>query len=308
MSFMIIGIDEVGRGAWAGPLLVGAVALGDAEIDGLTDSKKLTKRRREVLAHAIKRSSARVGLGWVSARELDRIGMSEALKLASRRALRRIDGDDIEQIIIDGTIRLIDDPRVTTLKQADLIIPAVSAASIAAKVARDAYMAQMDVVLPGYGFTGHVGYGTAAHQSALSDIGPSPIHRMSFAPLKVIAAVDAVVPGVVSAGQAAETFAAEYLVNKGFEIVERNWKTKWCEIDVIATKDDTVYFVEVKYRRNDKSGDGLEAITPTKQKQMLFAARMWLHLHQQFPYKNVQLSAMSLTGEPIRLVSWLSQI
>lgn len=308
MFSMIIGIDEVGRGAWAGPLLVGAVALEDAKIAGLTDSKKLTKKRREVLAHELKCSSARIGLGWVSAREIDRIGMSEALKLASRRALIRIDGDDIEQIIIDGTIRLIDDPRVSTLKQADLIVPAVSAASIAAKVARDAYMSQMDIALPGYSFNSHVGYGTAAHQSALTDIGPSPIHRMSFAPLKTMPSVDTVVPGPITAGQAAETFAAEYLESEGFEIIERNWKTKWCEIDIIAIKNSAVHFVEVKYRRNNKAGDGLEAITSKKQQQMQFAARLWLHTHQQFPYKNVQLAAMSLTGEPIRLVNWLPQI
>lgn len=304
---MIIGIDEVGRGAWAGPLLVGAVALGDAAVDGLTDSKKLTKRRREVLAHELKRSDARVGLGWVSARELDRIGMSEALKLASLRALRRIDGDDVEQIIIDGTIRLIDDPRVSTLKQADLIIPAVSAASIMAKVARDAYMAQMDVALPGYGFSGHVGYGTAAHSQALQDIGPSPIHRMSFAPLKVVKQEDVVVRWMTTGG-AAEAFAAEHLVSVGFEIVDRNWKTKWCEIDIVALKDGIIHFVEVKYRRNARAGDGLEAITLAKQRQMLFAARMWLHTHQQFPHRDVRLSAMSLAGEPIRLTSWLPQI
>jgi ribonuclease HII len=304
---MIIGIDEVGRGAWAGPLLVGAVALGDAGVDGLTDSKKLTKKRREVLAHELKRSGARIGLGWVSARDIDRIGMSDALKLASTRALQRIDGNDIEQIIIDGTIRLIDDPRVTTLKQADLIIPAVSAASIIAKVARDAYMAQMDIALPGYGFSGHVGYGTVKHHHAINDIGPSPIHRMSFAPLKNIEQVDDVARSV-TAGQAAETFAAEYLVSEGFEIVERNWKTKWCEIDIVALKKGVLHFVEVKYRRNDKAGDGLAAITLTKERQMLFAARMWLHAHQAFPYKNVQLSAISLTGDPIRLTSWLPQI
>lgn len=304
---MIIGIDEVGRGAWAGPLLVGAVALGDVVIDGLTDSKKLTKKRREILAYELKRSGARVGLGWVSAHDIDRFGLSEALKLASARALARIDGDDIEQIIIDGTIRLIEDPRVSTLKQADLIVPAVSAASIVAKVARDNYMAQMDIALPGYGFTAHVGYGTVGHQQALQLIGPSPIHRMSFAPLKVAAVADTTVRGV-TIGEAAETFAAEYLESEGFETIERNWKTKWCEIDIVALKEGVVYFVEVKYRRNDKAGDGLEAITKAKQRQMLFAARMWMHTHQQFLYKEVRLAAMSLTGEPIRLVSWLPQI
>lgn len=304
---MIVGIDEVGRGAWAGPLLVGAVALDDAVIEGLTDSKKLTKKRRESLAHELKRSSARIGLGWVSARDIDRIGMSEALKLASVRALRRVDGGDIEQIVIDGTIRLIDDSRVTTLKQADLIVPAVSAASIAAKVARDAYMAQMDHALPGYGFAGHVGYGTAAHTAALSAHGPSPIHRMSFAPLKGANVTDHAMHEVTM-GEAAEVFASEYLISEGFEIIERNWKTKWCEIDIVALKDGVLHFVEVKYRKNDRAGDGLAAITAAKHRQMTFAARMWLHAHQQFPHKGVQLSAMSLSGQPIRLTSWLPQL
>ena len=304
---MIVGIDEVGRGAWAGPLLVGAVALNDTAIEGLTDSKKLTKKRRETLAHQLKRSNARIGLGWVSARDIDRIGMSEALKLASERALRRVDGEDVEQIIIDGTIRLIDDPRVTTLKQADLIIPAVSAASIAAKVARDAYMAQMDHALPGYNFAGHVGYGTAAHSEALNSHGPSPMHRMSFAPLKSAHIADAVVHEVTMA-EAAEVFASEYLISEGYEIIERNWKTKWCEIDIVALKDGVIHFVEVKYRKTDRSGDGLAAITATKHRQMTFAARMWLHAHQQFPHKGVQLSAMSLSGQPIRLISWLPQL
>jgi ribonuclease HII len=304
---MIVGIDEVGRGAWAGPLLVGAVMLGETPIEGLNDSKKLTKKRREILAHELKRSRARVGFGWVSARDIDRIGMSEALKLASRRALARVDGNDVEQIIIDGTIKLIDDPRVTTLKQADLIIPAVSAASIVAKVARDAYMTQMDTALPGYGFAGHVGYGTAAHSKALDDIGPSPIHRMSFAPLKAMTKADVVVRGA-TVGEAAEEFAAEFLKSKGYEIIERNWKTRWCEIDIVALKGDELHFVEVKYRRNDRSGDGLAAITSTKHKQMQFAARMWLHAHQGFAYRTAQLSAMSLVGEPIQLASWLPQL
>ena len=304
---MIVGIDEVGRGAWAGPLLVGAVALNGASIEGLTDSKKLTKRRRELLAHELKRSNARVGLGWVSARDIDRIGMSEALKLASRRALKRVDGGDVEQIIIDGTIRLIDDPRVTTLKQADLVVPAVSAASIAAKVARDAYMAQMDVALPGYGFAGHVGYGTAEHSKALQSIGASPIHRMSFAPLKTAADVQRATHEITM-GEAAEEFASEYLQSQGFEIIERNWKTKWCEIDIVALKGGALHFVEVKYRKNDQSGDGLAAITATKHRQMLFAARMWLHAHKHFPYKGVQLSAISLSGQPIQLTSWLPQL
>jgi ribonuclease HII len=187
---MIVGIDEVGRGAWAGPMVVGAVLLGDATIVGLTDSKKLTKKRREVLDIEIRQKALAIGLGWVSAKQIDAIGLSEALKLASRRALAHI-RHDYAEIIIDGTIALIDDPRVTLLPKADLLIPSVSAASIVAKVARDNYMRHLDDVFPGYAFTSHVGYGTAVHRAAIETLGVTPLHRLSYAPLHSYRSVEA---------------------------------------------------------------------------------------------------------------------
>lgn len=183
ITYMIVGIDEVGRGAWAGPMVVGAVLLGDADIPGLTDSKKLTKKQRERLDIEIRQKAVAIGLGWVSAKQIDTIGLSAALKLASRRALEHI-RHDYKEIIIDGTIALIDDPRVTLLPKADLLIPSVSAASIVAKVARDNYMRHLDEVFPGYKFSGHVGYGTAAHRVAIETLGVTPLHRLSFAPLR----------------------------------------------------------------------------------------------------------------------------
>jgi ribonuclease HII len=180
---MIVGIDEVGRGAWAGPLVVGAVLLGGASIEGLTDSKLLSRKQRELLDIEIRQKALGIGIGWVSARHIDQIGLSEALKLASRKALAHI-RHGYKEIIIDGTIRLIEDPRVTLMKKADLLIPSVSAASIVAKVARDNYMRHADGVFPGYKFTGHVGYGTAAHRAAIEEFGVTPLHRLSFAPLK----------------------------------------------------------------------------------------------------------------------------
>ena len=110
---MILGIDEVGRGAWAGPLVIGAVVLGGAEIEGLDDSKKLTKKRRELLDEKIREQASAWALGWVSAEELDEIGMSEALKLATRRAVKEIQskcqksGSTFDEIIIDGTVNFL---------------------------------------------------------------------------------------------------------------------------------------------------------------------------------------------------------
>src|SRR5687767_2979 len=126
INAMIVGIDEVGRGAWAGPMAVGAVILGGAEIDGLTDSKKLTKKQREALDLEIRQKALAIGIGWVSARDIDAIGLTAALKLASRRALSHI-RRDYKEIIIDGNIKFIDDPRVSTLPKADLLVPSVSA-------------------------------------------------------------------------------------------------------------------------------------------------------------------------------------
>ena len=185
-SPMIVGIDEVGRGPWAGPLVFGAVILGGAEIAGLTDSKKLSKKRRTVLDVEIREKAIAFGLGWVSAEELDTVGMSKACELACRRALEHITVP-YGEIIIDGVVNFLKDtgkgPYVTTMKQADLLVPSVSAASIIAKVARDAFMEEQDAVYPGYGFASHVGYGTKQHMDALKLLGVTPLHRKSFAPI-----------------------------------------------------------------------------------------------------------------------------
>ncbi len=300
---MIVGIDEVGRGAWAGPLCVGAVALGESTIDGLTDSKKLTAKKREKLDREIRQVATGVGLGWVSAKVIDQIGLSEALKLASRRAIAQIICE-YDQIIIDGTIRLIDDPRAVTMKRADFLVPSVSAASIVAKVARDEYMKILSQKFPDYGFEGHVGYGTAAHTKAIHNLGPTPVHRMSFSPLKEI---EVVAPKVrmETAGEHAESEVASYLRRQNFTIIDRNWKTKWCEIDIIAEKKGVVHFVEVKYRKNDKGGSGLAAITPKKLRQMKFAAELWLtnkHISQAV------LSAVEVSGSEFVISEFIEVI
>jgi len=140
---MILGIDEVGRGPWAGPLVVGAVILGDASIPGLTDSKKLSKKMRSKLDILIREQAVAYGLGWVDAKEIDSIGLSQALMLATHRALADIK-EPYDKIVIDGTINLLRNHAkselVETMIKADLYDMNVSAASIIAKVARDTYM------------------------------------------------------------------------------------------------------------------------------------------------------------------------
>lgn len=183
-----VGIDEVGRGSWAGPLVAGAVILND-DIPGLRDSKKLTKTQREHLAEQIKDTCQAMGLGWVEANEVDALGLTAAVGLAMRRALEQI-SVNFDEIIIDGNLNYFpDDPRATAVIEADDSVPAVSAASIVAKVARDSYMANVaHSKYPEYAFDKHVGYGTSLHQQMLKLYGVTELHRKSYRPVQAIMA------------------------------------------------------------------------------------------------------------------------
>lgn len=308
---MILGIDEVGRGPWAGPLVVGAVVLGGANIDGLTDSKKLSKKRRDELDVIIREQSTAYGLGWVHADEIDEIGLSESLRLATRRAVEQIKVP-YHEIVIDGTINFLAGTTkgeyVTTMAKADLLVPSVSAASIIAKVARDNYMAEQDEIYPSYKFGSHVGYGTAAHRAAIEKLGVTPLHRLSFAPLAKyrnddhllveapMATCEGMTDSPTSVGNHAEGETANYLVRNGHEIIHRNWKTKYCEIDIVSHKDGTVYFTEVKYRKSADQGGGLAAITPKKLNQMKFAAKIYVQSNRAENMEQT-LAVCSVSGE-----------
>jgi ribonuclease HII len=186
----IVGIDEVGRGCWAGPVVAGAVVLPDGYVyDGavgwkLGDSKKLTKGQRIAADYEIRQIALSVGLGWVSAVEVDQIGLTAAVSLAMKRALRQIVGT-YDEIIVDGSFNFLDDvSHVKTVVKADASIPAVSAASILAKVARDDWMYEAAQRFPEYGFESHVGYGTKRHTEALRQYGVCELHRRSYRPVR----------------------------------------------------------------------------------------------------------------------------
>lgn len=181
-----VGIDEVGRGCWAGPLVAGAVILGKP-IVGVKDSKLLSKKLREKLDKDIRNNALAYGLGWVDNEELDQVGLTQAVKLAMSRALKQIK-IKYDEVIIDGSINFLDaNPLTRAVIKADLTIPSVSAASIVAKVARDNFMAEASKDYPNYGFEKHVGYGTALHMQCLKDQGVSRLHRLSFKPIRTLA-------------------------------------------------------------------------------------------------------------------------
>lgn len=187
---MIIGIDEVGRGCWAGPLVAAAVGLADEHsIEELNDSKKLSAKKRLKLVGEIRNATTSIGIGWVWPREINAIGLTESVRLAMQRAVDEIELQN-HQIIIDGNYNYLEHiARTEAVIKADGSVAAVSAASIIAKVARDAYMTQIAYKYPQYGFEKHVGYGTKLHIQALTEHGVLPIHRINYKPIQKFLAV-----------------------------------------------------------------------------------------------------------------------
>ena len=185
---LICGIDEAGRGPWAGPVTAGAVILDAGRpIAGLTDSKKLSEAKRLELEPQIMARALAWGLGWATPDEIDTLNIRQANHLAMRRAVAAL-GRVPDAIIIDGNDVPEDLPcPARAIVKGDLTEPAISAASILAKTARDRRMAELDLQYPDYGFARHKGYGTKVHSEALTRLGPCPEHRQSFKPVRLAA-------------------------------------------------------------------------------------------------------------------------
>lgn len=183
----MIGIDEVGRGCWAGPLLVVAARLRGSLPPGVKDSKLLSKKKRESLVFDIE-IACDIGQGWVMPAEIDHLGLSESMRLATERALEDLGATTKETIIFDGNINFCDIKysKASAIINADELFPIVSAASIYAKVLRDNYMSELPDRYTDYDFGSHVGYGTKGHIEALKKYGVSDIHRKSYKPIKKI--------------------------------------------------------------------------------------------------------------------------
>lgn len=300
---MILGIDEVGRGAWAGPLVVGACVLSDnIKINSLTDSKRLTKSKREQLEPLIKQSARAFGLGWVEVVEIDQIGLAQSLKLATQRAVADIDPALYDKIIIDGTVDFLDSNLVTVMKRADLLVPAVSAAAILAKVARDRMMSELDsyTTYGRYGFSKHVGYGTKLHREMLEKYGVSDVHRRSFKPVANMLQ-NLTAKEKISTGQAGEDLSAQWLTERGYKILARNWRTKFFEIDIVVEKEDLIGLIEVKTRSADYFGGTMAAIDQRKLRHLKHAARVILQ-KPEFNQHRVGIGVVSVYGSPPKLL------
>ncbi len=185
----VAGVDEAGRGAWAGPVSAGAVILPPgaeiaARLRGVRDSKQMIPAGRARWAEVIKEQALAWGVGFASSQEIDALGIVPATRLAMARALACL-GMPAGHLLVDA-LRL---PEIalpqTPLVKGDARSLSIAAASVLAKTARDALMVQLDEQYPAYGFARHKGYGTASHMQALQRVGPCPLHRFSFAPVKI---------------------------------------------------------------------------------------------------------------------------
>ena len=185
----LAGIDEVGRGALAGPVYAGAVVLPNrdtilAELYGVSDSKQMTPEEREDWAPAIREKALAFSIGWASCKEIDRYGIVPATKLAARRALKGLPAPAQHLLLDYISLDKVHLPQ-TPIVGGDARCLSIAAASVIAKVARDAVLRHMDTRFPRYGFGSHKGYATEEHLAAIKKHGPCLQHRLSFAPMRV---------------------------------------------------------------------------------------------------------------------------
>ena len=281
---VIAGIDEAGRGALAGPVVAGAVVLpadmSKEHIDLIDDSKKLSTGQRERAFDVIRTYASAYGVGIVPSNRIDELGIVPSTKLAMRDAIRAIRWR-IDFLLIDAVTNIGIATPSKSIIRGDSKSLSIAAASIVAKVTRDRIMTDdLESQYSGYGFAQHKGYGTAAHMEALQKFGPCPIHRRTFKPIaQLIADKSWAVLAATSAsniasrvemnlpsglGLNAEEAAANHLRQLGYRIIDRNYKTRHGEIDIIAKIGTEWVFVEVKGRNSTKFGRPIEALTPAK--------------------------------------------
>ncbi len=182
----VCGVDEAGRGPWAGPVSAAAVILHPDDLpDGIDDSKVLTAERREALEIEIKARAVAWGVGFASVDEIAELNILHATGLAMCRAVEALSVSPVAALV-DGNYRFKLPCEVQTVVGGDGLSLSIAAASILAKTARDRLMIEMDALYPGYGFASHKGYNAPAHQQALRELGPCPEHRRAWAPIKAL--------------------------------------------------------------------------------------------------------------------------
>ena len=281
---VIAGIDEAGRGALAGPVVAAAVVLPhdlpEEKAALIDDSKKLTAHQREAAFGEIRTAANSFGVGIVPAERIDELGIVPATKLAMRDAIRGVRWR-VDFLLIDAVTNIGTATPSKSIIRGDSKSLSIAAASILAKVTRDRIMAdEFEAQYPGYGFAHHKGYGTTTHMEALEKLGASPVHRRTFKPVaKVVADRSWTALGTTFSsniaergemnlpdglGSNAEEAAVDHLRELGYRIIDRNYKTRYGEVDIIAQIGSEWVFIEVKARNSKEFGIPAESLTPAK--------------------------------------------
>ena len=297
----ICGIDEAGRGPLAGPVAAAAVILpDDLLLPYLNDSKKVTEKRREVLFEEIKEKALAWAVVMVPPERIDEINILQATYEAMRTAVGKL-GIRPDVLVNDAvTSPGLDILQVPVIK-GDAKCISIAAASILAKVTRDTYMKEMDREYPVYGFAGHKGYGTKSHCQAIVEYGPCPIHRRSFLG-KILASRPRRTEAGLETGRRGEEEAARFLQSKGVVILEKNFRDRDGEIDLIGEEDGVLLFIEVKYRSSSRFGDPGEAVTPAKQRSICRTALYYLYRTGRGTQGPVRFDVVCVTDEGIRWI------
>lgn len=270
---LLCGVDEAGRGPLAGDVYAAAVILPpDCVIEGLNDSKKLSEKKREELYDIIKEKAVSWCVASASVKEIDELNILNATFLAMNRA---VEGLSVKPglVLVDGNKNPIKSCNSRFVIKGDATSAAIAAASILAKVSRDRYMTRLDKEYPEYCFCRHKGYPTRLHYEMLDKYGASDIHRKSF--LKKYFAAKST-PEAKKTGDKGETAACRYLKKHGYKIADKNFAAKGGEIDIIAVKDGTIVFAEVKTRGANSVCAPSEAVDKRKQERIIKTAREYM--------------------------------
>lgn len=266
----IAGVDEVGRGPLAGPVVAATVILPkNCKIEGVDDSKKLSAKKRESLYDEILEKAVSYGIGVVSWERIDEINILQATYEAMREAIAQL--NPVPRFILADAVKIpqISIPQKGIIK-GDAKSLSIGAASIVAKVYRDKLMETYDELYPAYGFASNKGYGSAEHIAGIQVHGICPIHRKSF--LKnFITPEDNQTKGALG-----EELAVKQMMRMGYEIIDRNYRSHGGEIDIIAKKDTYIIFTEVKYRAGRKKGEPCEAVDKRKQEHIIRTAQGYI--------------------------------
>ena len=281
---IIAGVDEAGRGPLAGPVVASAVILDPNNgIEGLRDSKKLSEKRRKILAIEIRAKAIAIGVGIVHEQDIDRSNILQGTFEAMRRAVADL-GQVPTEVQVDGNFTI---PELLINQIAivggDDKVAEISAASIIAKTTRDAMMISYDILFPDYGFKSHKGYGSAKHMETLREKGRCPIHRRSFRPVNSCKNQNYLYFGQPNHyGHMGELIAGMFLIRNGYKLLDHSYHaSRGGEVDLIATLQDEIIFIEVKsFAGQADDTIALERVTPAKQKQIARIAEIYLRYRE----------------------------